>query len=114
MSAWSLAWPKVALTALILLGILGGITGRRISTLRRVCASGLGGEAECVRRLDDPILTISLCTRIALLFAAVLLMNTKPPLWQSLGVIGGAVVLALAVALVVPGREPRIRMPAAN
>jgi hypothetical protein len=114
MSAWSVAWPKVALAALILLGISGGIAGRRMNALRGICSTGPGGEAECVKRLDDPMLTVSLCTRTALLFAAVLLMNTKPDLWQSLGVIGGAVVLGLVVAFILRGTEPRIRMPAAN
>ena len=33
MSAWSLAWPRVALAALILIGILGAITSKRMSAL---------------------------------------------------------------------------------
>ena len=57
---------------------------------------------------------VSLCTRIALLFAAVLLMNTKPDLWQSLAILVGAVVLGLAVALILSGKEPTIRMPAVD
>ena len=112
MSAWSLAWPKVALAALILLGILGGIAGRRITALREVDSTGQGGEAEFAKQLRVPALMASLCTRIALLFAAVLLMNTKPDLWQSLAIVVGAVVLGLAVALILPSRELRIRIPA--
>src|SRR5258708_32937453 len=36
MSAWTLAWPRVALAVLILIGILGAVTSRRIRGLRRV------------------------------------------------------------------------------
>jgi Trk-type K+ transport system membrane component len=114
MSAWSLAWPKVALAALILLGILGGIASRRINALRGIGSNGQAGEAEYRRRLQDPMLMVSLCTRIALLFAAVLLMNAKPDLLQSLVVIGGAVVSGLAAAFILPSREPQIRMRAAD
>jgi len=72
MSAWTLAWPKVALAVLILIGILGAVTSRRIRALRRASAAH---ESEFFRRREDPILKISLSFRIALVFAAVLLMN---------------------------------------
>ena len=83
-------------------------------TLRKFRAIGQGGEADYVKRLQDPMLTISLCIRIALLLAAVLLMNAKPELWESLGIVGGAVVLGLLVALIFPSRESRLRIPAAD
>jgi hypothetical protein len=59
MSAWSLAWPRVALAALILIGILGAITSKRLSALRRICAAEKTNESECLRRLRDPILKTS-------------------------------------------------------
>jgi hypothetical protein len=107
MSALTLAWPKVALAALILIGILGAVSGSRISVLLKVCAAGQARESEFIRRLQDPLLNVSLCARIALLFAAVLLMNAKPDLWQSLAIIGVSVVLGLAVAFVIPRSESR-------
>lgn len=78
MSAWTLPWPRVALAALILIGILGGITSRQMSALRRVLASTQAGKCEGVQGLQDAMLRVSLSVRIALLFAAVLLMNAKP------------------------------------
>jgi hypothetical protein len=47
MSAWSLAWPKVALAALILIGILGAVTSKRMSATRRICAVEKTNESEC-------------------------------------------------------------------
>jgi len=99
MSAWTLAWPKVALAVLILIGVLGAVTSRRIRALRRA-----SDESEVFRRREDPILKISLSVRIALMFAAVLLMNAKPQLRESLSIVGAAVVLGLAAAFLIPNR----------
>jgi len=99
MSAWTLAWPKAALAVLILIGILGAVTSRRIRGLRRASAAD---ESEFFRRREDPILKISLSVRIALVFAAVLLMNAKPQLRESLSIVGAAVVLGLAAASLIP------------
>ena len=101
MSAWTLAWPKVALTALILIGILGAVTSRRVRALRRASAPD---ESEFIRRREDPILKISLSVRIALVFAAVLLMNAKPQLWESLSIVGAALVLGLAASVLIQNR----------
>ena len=101
MSTWTLAWPKVALAVLILIGILGAVTSRRIRALRRASPPD---ESEFFRRREDPILKISLSVRIALVFAAVLLMNAKPQLRESLSIVGAAVVLGLAAASLIPNR----------
>jgi hypothetical protein len=114
MSAWSLAWPTVALAALILIGILGAITGKRMSALRRICAIEKTNESECVSRLQDPILKVSLSLRIVLLFAAVLLMNTKPGLGESFGIVTGSVILGLISAFLIPNRGFALSTPRAD
>src|SRR5258708_22474945 len=101
MSAWTLAWPKVALAVLILIGILGAVTSRRIRALRRGSAPD---ESEFFRRREGPILKISLSVRIALVFAAVLLMNAKPQFRESLSIVGAARVFGLAAAPLLPNR----------
>ena len=101
MSAWTLAWPKVAFATLILIGALRAITGKRMRALRR---ANVPDSSEFFRRLEDPILKISLSVRIALVFAAVLLMNAKPQLRESLSIVGAAVVLGLAAAFLIPNR----------
>jgi hypothetical protein len=52
MSAWTLAWPKVAVVTLILIGALGAATGSRMRELRRVfAAANEGGPENCGNRL---------------------------------------------------------------
>jgi hypothetical protein len=102
MSMWTLAWPKIALATLILIAVLGAITGKRMRALRQVCAPGEAGEFECARRLQDPILKVSLGTRIALLFVAVLLMNAQPAFWESLAIVVGSLPLGSIAALLIP------------
>ena len=101
MSVWTLAWPKIALATLILIAVLGVITGKRMRAVRQFCASGEAAEFEYARRLHDPLLKASLGTRIALLFAAVLIMNAQPPLWESLAVVGGSLLLGPIAALLI-------------
>jgi hypothetical protein len=102
MSAWTLAWPKVAVLTLTLIGALGAMTSRRIRRLRR--AINLR-QPESLEWLEDPFLKTSLSVRIALVFAAVLLMNAKPRLSESLAIVGGSVLLGLAAAFVIPTRK---------
>jgi hypothetical protein len=102
MSVWTLAWPKIALATLIVIAVLGVITGKRMRTLRQVCASGEAAEVEHARCLQDPMLKVSLGMRIALLFAAVLLMNTQPGFWESLAIFGGSLLLGSIAAVLIP------------
>src|SRR5260370_17594294 len=102
MSAGTEACPKGDLAALHLIGVLGGVTSRRMRALRRTSARD---QSEFFRRRGYPILRISLSLRIALVFAAVLLMNAKPQLRESLSVVGAALVLGLFAAFLIPSRE---------
>jgi hypothetical protein len=102
MSVWTLAWPKIALATLILIAVLGVITGKRMSALWQVCVLDETAEFECARRLHDPMLKVSFGTRIALLFAAVLLMNVQPGFWASLAIVGGSLLLGSIAALLIP------------
>ena len=102
MSGWILAWPTVALAALILTGVLGGITGKRMRALGQVGATDKPGEFTFLRQLDSPILKVSLSVRIALVLAAVLLMTAKPELLESLGIVAGSIVLGSVAAFFIP------------
>jgi hypothetical protein len=61
-----------------------------MAALRRT-ATEKTNESECVRCLQDPILKVSLSLRVVLLFAAVLLMNTKSGFGESLGIVAASV-----------------------
>jgi hypothetical protein len=101
MSAGTEAWPRVALATLILIGVLGGVTSRRMRALRRTSVR----DQPAFFSRGYPILRVSLSLRIALVFAAVLLMNAKPQLRESLSVVGAALVLGLVAASLIPNRE---------
>jgi hypothetical protein len=102
---WPLAWPKAALVALVLIGAFGGISSKRMRAARKACGAAVGmGDSECLRLLRNPILKISVNTRIALLFAAVLLMTMTPGIYASSAIAGG-VLVGVLVSLI--GSSPK-------
>src|SRR6266567_1126805 len=101
MSAFEMAWPKVAMLALLLIAPFGALTGKRMRAIRRNSAEALKMmKPELLRRLQDPLLKVSLGIRIAVFFGIVLLMAAKPELWQSIAIVVGSVVLGLLLSLV--------------
>jgi len=100
MSAFEMAWPKVAILALLLIAPFGALTGKRMRAIRRNSAEALKMmKPELLRRLQDPFLKVSLGIRIAVFFGIVLLMAAKPELWQSIGIVVCSVVLGLLLSL---------------
>ena len=100
MSAFELAWPKVAIGALLLIAPLGALTGKRMHVIRRSSGPASTTNSELLAQLRDPFLKISLSIRIAVFFGIVLLMAAKPELWQSIAIVVGSVVLGLLLSLV--------------
>jgi len=95
MGGWMLAWPKVAMGALILIGPLGAITGRRLRAIQLACAASTPNESEIFAKLRDPFLVYSMNMRIALVLGILLLMTGKPEMRQSLGVVVSSILLGL-------------------
>jgi hypothetical protein len=87
MGEWTLAWPKVALGALILIGPLGAVTGRRLRAIQIACTASRPNESEIFAKLRDPFLVYSMNMRIALVLGMLLLMTAKPEMRESLGII---------------------------
>jgi hypothetical protein len=100
MSAFDLAWPKVAIGALLLIATFGALTGKRRRAIRRSSAAAAKMKPELLRQLQDPFLKISLGIRIAVFLGVVLLMAANPILWQSIAIVIGSVVLGLLLSLV--------------
>jgi len=100
MSAFGLAWPKLAVAALVLIAPFGALTGKRMSALRRSSAEASTMKSDLARKLQDPFLKISLSVRIAVFFGIVLLMAAKPELWPSIAIVVASVVLGLLLSLV--------------
>jgi hypothetical protein len=87
-SAFDAAWPKVTVAAMLFITPIAAISGRRMRTIRHASALAPAIDSNLRSRLRDPFLKISLGVRIAMMLGIVLLMNAKPPLWESIGVVG--------------------------
>ena len=105
MEAGGLAWPKVAVMALLFVVPLGVVTGRRMRTIRHICASNKTSQSELLRRLQDPFLKVSLGIRVAMVLGIVLLMTAKPELAESIGIVAASALLGLVTAVLLPGRD---------
>jgi hypothetical protein len=111
MSAFELAWPKVAGGALLLIAPLGALTGWRLRAIRRTSVETKAINSELTSRLRDPFLKVSLSIRIALFFGILLLMSAKPDLWVSTGIVATSVVLGLLLSLFAWGRSGSLPAP---
>lgn len=98
-SAWSLAWPRVAVVTLVLIGPLGGVSGRKMRAIRQLSSAGQSANSELLRKLRDPFLMFSMILRVALVLGIVLLMTAKPGMTESLEAVGGFAIAGVAIAL---------------
>jgi hypothetical protein len=114
MSAFGLAWPKVTIAAFLLMAPLGALTAKRLRALRRASADTQAFNSELLRRLQDPILKISLGIRIAVFLGIVLLMVAKPELWESVGIVGASIVLGFLSSFLAWGGSGALSAPSAD
>jgi hypothetical protein len=108
------AWITVTLGAIVLMFILGmAITGRYMAAIGQLAITERGALSHTLHSsLHDPVLWISMQTRITIALGIVFLMTVKPGLPGSLLTIGIAIVLGLASALPMPRRERVQKGPA--
>ena len=108
------AWILVTLGAIVLMIILGmAITGRRMAAIGQAAASEHGPVSPSLHHLlNQPVLWISLQTRVAMALGIVYLMVVKPGLVGSLVTMGVAIILGLASALPMPRRQQVQKGPA--
>jgi hypothetical protein len=92
-SEWMLAWVRVAMGALLLLGPLGAVTGRKMRAIRNACVANDRNVSDLIAKLRDPFLKFSMNIRIVVVLGIVLLMTAKPELRESLGIVVSAVFL---------------------
>ena len=105
--AWgAVAWIIVTLGAIVVMMILAMVlTRRRMMAIGRTVGTERGPVSPALSQLlHDPMLTISLQTRVAIALGIVFLMTVKPGLGGSLLTIAVAIVLGLASALSMPRR----------
>jgi hypothetical protein len=111
MSAFELAWPKVAVGTLLLIAPLGALTGWRLRGLRRTSVETKAISSELTSRLRDRFLKVSLSIRTSLFFGILLLMSAKPDLWVATGIVATSVVLGLLLSLFAWGRSGSLPAP---
>jgi hypothetical protein len=99
MGGWMLAWPRVAMGALLLIGPFGVVTGRRLRVIQIACAESRPNESDILAKLRDPFLVFSMNMRIALVLGIMLLMTAKPEMRQSLGIVVSSVFLGIVATV---------------
>jgi hypothetical protein len=107
MAGWTLAWPRVAMGALILIGPLGAVTGRRMRAIRVACTANNSNDGGLLRKLRDPFLKFSMNIRIVLVVGIVLLMTAKPELRESLGIVISSIFLGFVSTVLLWRRDNR-------
>jgi hypothetical protein len=95
------AWILVVLGSLVLAIVLSvRLTKPRIAAMEKALATAKGSVSQTFHDLvNNPILRISIQTRVAIILGIILLKFTKPSLGASLLTIGAAIILGLASAL---------------
>ncbi len=102
------AWIIVTIASLLLIIALSlALTGPRMAAIGRALSADKGVKPQIFHRLaNNPLLWISIQTRVAITLGIVLLKTTKPELGGSLLLIVVAIVLGVVSALPVAHREP--------
>ncbi|MDI6694235.1 MAG: hypothetical protein QME21_04255 [Anaerolineales bacterium] len=114
-AAWGgVAWLIVALGAVVLLmALLYTLTRPRMAAIGRAMTAEKGPVSYTLQNLaNDPLLWISIQTRVAIALGIVFLMTVKPGLGGSLLTIGIAIVLSLALSLPMMRRKRVQERPA--
>jgi hypothetical protein len=103
-------WILIVLGALVLAMVLANVlTAPRMVAIGRVLSKETGPVSQTFHNLvNDPILRISIQTRVAIVLGIVFLKIAKPDLGGSVLTIGVAIVLGIASAL------PMLRLVRAN
>src|SRR3569833_1064052 len=92
-----LAWPKVAVAIVVEFGALAGISGRRLTQIRKGLHNPGGSSKKAMHRVRSSFLKLSLSLRVGLVLAAVFLMTTKPNLMQSVIAVFALVLIFLGI-----------------
>jgi hypothetical protein len=89
------AWPHVAVGALFLMTPFAAMTNSRMRAIRTRYGAEKTMSSALLSQLRDPFLKISLSIRIATLLGIFVLVTVKPRLWESISLVGVAMMLGL-------------------
>lgn len=113
LTTWGLVvpWLDVATVSFLLLAPLGVfLIDRRVKAIATQTRAEPDGplSATLASRLSDPVIGIGLRIYLAVLFGIVFLMTTKPPLTDSIIVIGTALIVGALASLPLFVRRTRV------
>ncbi len=93
LNSWQFAWPKLAFWGVVLVGLLGGLSGKRLRMIRGSCIEGKIDQTVLLR---SHFLKLSLNIRVWLVLGILLLTVVKA------GVVGSAsiVLASLVIGLI--------------
>jgi uncharacterized membrane protein len=100
MDVWNQAWVLISLAVLVVLGILGAFSGRRLRTIQRAAPESQRSSDVLHQRLRDSLLLPSVQAKTLLALSVVFLMTSKPSFAGSLFATTLAFALALTLVLV--------------
>jgi len=93
--SWQLAWPKLAFWGVVLVGLLGGLSGKQLRMIRRSCVEGEIGQTVPLR---NHFLKVSLNIRIWLILGILLLTVVKPGVRGSASIVLASLVIGLILS----------------
>lgn len=97
-------WPRVAALSLLSIAPFGAMAGKRMGAIRKTFRQEKTLSSELSARLCDPFPKLSLSLRVALFLGIFMLVNFKPGLGGSLGIIGGFATLGVLISKLGWGR----------
>ncbi len=99
--SWEFAWPRLAVVEIVLYALFGALTGKQLRKISRYSApDDKSHQPEWISITRSPFLKISLSTRIWIVLGTILLTAAKPPLLESLAIVGGSLISGFAFSFI--------------
>lgn len=104
--AWREPWIHLALTAVVVMAVLGGaVSGRRLGAIGKEAAGDdRAVPAELAQRIHDPVLWNSFAVRTIMVLGVVALMTRRPELPGAVGIMVVSVVVGLLFGRMLNGK----------
>jgi hypothetical protein len=101
LNSWEFAWPRFAVGEILLYALFGALTGKQLRKISRYSTpDNKSHQSEWISLTRSSFLKISLSTRIWIVLGTILLTAAKPPLLESLAIVGGSLICGFAFSLV--------------
>jgi len=101
LNAWEFAWPRFAVGEILLYALFGALTGKQLRKISRYSTpDNKSHQPEWISLTRSSFLKMSLSTRIWIVLGTILLTAAKPPLLESLAIVGGSLICGFAFSFI--------------